>query len=49
MALDFSNSASTGTHYTGTNGIVYIYDGVKWNGQYTSTAQAGMFVDKGYV
>jgi hypothetical protein len=35
MALDFPNSASTGTHYTGTNGIVYIYDGVKWNGQYT--------------
>ena len=32
MALDFPSPASTGTAYTGTNGIIYIYDGIKWVG-----------------
>lgn len=36
-ALDFPNSGlTTGTTYTGDNGTVYIYDGVKWVGQTSS-------------
>lgn len=30
MALDFPSGASMGSVYTGTNGTVYVYDGVKW-------------------
>ena len=37
-ALDFPNSGlTTGTTYTGDNGTVYIYDGVKWVGQVVSS------------
>ena len=37
-ALDFPNSGlTTGTTYTGDNGVVYIYDGVKWVGQASSS------------
>lgn len=37
--LDFPNTGlTTGTTYTGDNGTVYIYDGVKWVGQATSNA-----------
>ncbi len=37
-ALDFPNSGlTTGTTYVGTNGTVYIYDGVKWVGQASSS------------
>ena len=30
--LNFPTGASTGTVYTGTNSVVYTFDGVKWNG-----------------
>ena len=33
MALDFPSPASTGTVYTGTNSVVYYYDGEKWTAQ----------------
>jgi len=33
MELNFPSPATTGTVYTGTNSITYIYDGVKWAGQ----------------
>ena len=37
-ALDFPNSGlTTGTTYIGDNGTVYIYDGVKWVGQASSS------------
>jgi hypothetical protein len=37
-ALDFPNSGlTTGTTYTGDNGVVYIYDGIKWVGQFSSS------------
>ena len=32
-ALDFPGGATTGTVYTGTNGVVYVFDGIKWDGQ----------------
>ena len=32
MPLDFPSSATTGTNYTGTNGILYTFDGIKWVG-----------------
>ena len=32
MPLDFPSSATTGSIYTGTNGVLYTYDGVKWVG-----------------
>jgi hypothetical protein len=32
MPLDFPSGATTGTTYTGTNGILYTFDGVKWLG-----------------
>lgn len=32
MPLDFPSSATTGSIYTGTNGVLYTYDGVKWTG-----------------
>ena len=32
MPLDFPSNATTGTNYTGTNGVLYTYDGVKWAG-----------------
>jgi hypothetical protein len=30
MALDFPSSASVGQIYTGTNGVLYTYDGIRW-------------------
>jgi hypothetical protein len=37
-ALDFPNiGLTTGTTYTGDNGVVYIYDGIKWVGQFSSS------------
>jgi hypothetical protein len=37
-ALDFPNNGlTTGTTYTGDNGVVYIYDGIKWVGQFSSS------------
>ena len=33
MELNFPSPATTGTVYTGTNSITYIYDGVKWQGE----------------
>ena len=35
MALDFPNSPPPveGQIYVGANGITYVFDGVKWNGQ----------------
>jgi hypothetical protein len=37
-ALDFPNSGlTTGTTYTGDNGVVYVYDGIKWVGQSSSS------------
>jgi hypothetical protein len=30
MALDFPNSPNEGDIFTGTNSIIYNYDGVKW-------------------
>ena len=33
MELNFPSPATTGTVYTGTNSVTYIYDGVKWEGQ----------------
>jgi hypothetical protein len=39
MALNFPNSNLTvGQQYTGDNGVVYIYDGVKWVGNAPSNA-----------
>ena len=37
MPLDFPNTSTTGTVYTGTNNVVYIYDGVRWNGNGTGS------------
>ena len=37
-ALDFPSGATTGTIYTGTNNVVYEFDGVKWIGQTSSAA-----------
>jgi hypothetical protein len=36
MALDFPNSPDTGAIYTGTNGTVYVFDGIHWTGQIAS-------------
>ena len=33
MALDFPSGAISGAAYTGTNGVTYIYDGIKWQGE----------------
>ena len=33
MAIDFPNSPTIGDSHTGTNGIVYVWDGVKWEVQ----------------
>jgi hypothetical protein len=33
MELNFPSPATTGTVYTGTNSVTYIYDGVKWAGE----------------
>lgn len=33
MALDFPANPSIGSVYTGTNSIIYIFDGIKWQGQ----------------
>jgi hypothetical protein len=33
MELNFPSPATTGTVYTGTNSVTYIYDGLKWSGQ----------------
>ena len=33
MALDFPSGPEIGAIYTGTNGIIYVYDGIKWEGQ----------------
>lgn len=33
MILDFPSPASTGTIYTGTNSVIYYYDGEKWTAQ----------------
>jgi len=33
MELNFPSPATTGTVYTGTNSVTYIYDGVKWQGE----------------
>jgi len=33
MALVFPSNPSTGTVYTGTNGLLYTFDGVKWLGE----------------
>ena len=41
-ALDFPNSGlTTGTTYTGDNGTIYIYDGVKWVGHTSSSGGFG--------
>ena len=33
MALDFPSPVSSGAIYTGTNGVTYYYDGIKWQGE----------------
>lgn len=33
MELNFPSPVTTGTVYTGTNSVTYIYDGIKWQGQ----------------
>ena len=33
MSLDFPSPVSSGAIYTGTNGVTYIYDGIKWQGE----------------
>lgn len=30
MPLNFPSGATTGTIYTGTNSVVYVYDGIRW-------------------
>lgn len=37
MALNFPSPASSGDTYTGSNGVVYIYDGIKWIGSGSAT------------
>jgi hypothetical protein len=32
-AINFPSGASTGTIFTATNSVVYIFDGVKWTGE----------------
>ena len=41
MALDFPNSPNTGDVFTGTNSVVYIYDGVRWTGTGTASSPNG--------
>ena len=42
MILDFPSPASTGTIYTGTNSVIYYYDGEKWTAQ--SGIGGGLFI-----
>lgn len=43
MPLDFPSNPSTGTVYTGTNNIIYTYDGEKWLG----TSPQGSIIPSG--
>lgn len=40
--LDFPNSPTINDIYTGTNGVVYTFDGVKWIGSYDSRSALWM-------